>query len=69
MTLTDVDLSDGVPICKNNIKTAYPIHQFINIFSIESVINDLDESVCLKAAEQIPMELPLLSSTAPGTFE
>ena len=47
---------------------AYPIHQLINVFLIESVIDELYESVCLKAAKKILTKVPLLLSIASSIF-
>lgn len=69
MALKEEDLSDDICVQPDTSKAAYPIHQLINVLSIESMIDELYESVCPKAAEQIVIKLPLLLSVALGILE
>ena len=64
MALMEAAISDEIGVWNDNCRVAYPVHQLINILSIESMINELYESVCLKAAEQAVIKLRLLLSIA-----
>ncbi len=50
-------------------RTAYPIHQLIYILFVETMIDELDESVSLEAFQKISAELLLLLSIALGVLQ
>ena len=65
LVLKEADLLDQLCyFIKDGSKAAYPIHQFINVLPIKSMVDQLYETVCLKATKQISTESPLLLSTA-----